>query len=150
MNIPNTKQCIITTKYKHTLWNTFLYKTKIDWFIERVKSALYWAKIGWRLYYFDAGFGVNVLHAFYEKLYSHFESNPIHVNDEKNLRRIKEFKYVLKRLRNDDYFVPLYEDREMLFLTEKERNSYEDDQRNQDWDFIVTYLKKYSTNHWWN
>lgn len=165
------------TRWKRILrtWEKLLSKLRITWFLERVESSLYWAKVGWGTHDWDSGYGLVVFKAYIDRLEKCLTRYGHHVGTENDLRRIREFRYILHRLIENDYDMSIYQDipekdefipdpnfphltewkitpaplKEMLFLTEEEKWKYGYEQRQQDWEYIGLYLKKYFDG-WWD
>lgn len=171
MNSYDRKTCTPKNfdKYpKWTIWDTILSKTKLRWLYERINSALYWARVGWGTHDWDSGYGLVVLKAYMDRMDKCLTKHGHHVNTPKDIRRIREFKYILHRLIENDYDLSIYQDgewgftttpdtvpgcalihftspplKEMLFLTPVEQMHYGDGQRQQDLEFVGLYMKKY-------
>lgn len=160
---------------KWTIWDTILSKTKLRWLYGRINSALYWARVGWGTHDWDSGYGLVVLKAYMDRMDKCLSKHGHHVNIPKDIRRIREFKYILHRLIENDYDLSIYQDlpwtdefvpdpefprltqwkitapplKEMLFLTPMEKMRYGNGQRQQDLEFVGLYMKKYF-DKWWD
>lgn len=155
-------------------WERLLSKLRITWLLERINSSLYWAKVGWGIHDWDSGYGLVVFKAYIDRMEKCLTKYGHHAGTENDLRRIREFKYILHRLIENDYDLSIYQEgewglhttpdtvpgcalihftspplKEMLFLTEDERWKYGETQRQQDWEYVGLYLKKYFDG-WWD
>lgn len=102
------------------LLQQFLTITRLRWLSQRISSALYWGKVGWGTYDWDSNYGLKLLRLYCNRLYKNIEKYSQHVKKDQDLRRIKEFSYILKRLVEDDYTRSIYKPRYIDLLGEWE------------------------------
>ena len=163
------------------LWWTIKHWIKRRWyrftyFFTKLNRAFFWARYSWNNHDWDFGYALDMFYTKTVRVRKGIEKYKHHVYYERDVRRMKEFESILKRLINEDYEMQVYKEGEwgmtfgepdemgcipigttsppvkdcvMFEVPSKEYYEHCKMLREQDCEFVGLYLAKYSES-WWD